>query len=100
MPEPLKPCPFCGHSVPDWEEGMNDVYCGNEDCPARMPLLLWNRRTAGPATRAMLDHLAKELAFVSLDFRDATIPAKAGYGLMTKIPTDDVQAFIDEWKPV
>lgn len=100
MSRPAIPCPGCG-SQPFLDQHEDEttgrLECNN--CSFSADANDWQVRTPGPATAAMRDHLAKELAFVSLGFRDATIPPKAGYRLTTKIPTDDVQAFLDEHKP-
>lgn len=52
MAEQLKPCPFCGNAEPEFVSG-DTVYC--ENCWASAPYDTWNRRTPGPATRAMLE---------------------------------------------
>jgi hypothetical protein len=82
MAEGLAPCPFCGNEHPEIVSG-DGVMCGVPDCYGSNMFDQWNRRTPGPATKAMLDWCRK--------CQDPAVDKLQN-------PADIMNAFIDEWK--
>jgi hypothetical protein len=109
MSELLLPCP-AGHKAGEphqrgWPERGWKILCFGHDCGWELSgaskdevISRWNGRTPGPATQAMLKFLASELEFIGSNFHSETVPKGAGYRLRTELLTDNVKAFIDEWK--
>ena len=57
MSEPLKPCPFCGRDPVEHKShggACETPGCPLEDLEHYVSREKWNRRTPGPATKAML----------------------------------------------
>ncbi len=97
MNEPLKNCPFCGSEVDPEFQHKDEFFIDCRACNAQQHnmthsgvIKMWNRRTPGPATQAMLDHFQ---ALTAWKARHTALPKEVHPGH----PSDaTIQAFIDE----
>lgn len=90
MAEKLKDCPFCGSDIVLKRDGA--VRCSSCSAHTDPDFGTWNRRTPGPATKAMIEDVERTLR--EIGERDLEFdPSNHGNPWISTL-----QAFLAEWK--